>query len=81
MTQRQREEHRSRVTGKHVAIEELKVGDPGASESCHKSLLIRKKFIKVVERQKDSLFLCPNKPEPEIIEGGEKKKTQDKNSC
>lgn len=31
MTQRQREEHRSRVTGKHVAIEELKVGDPGAS--------------------------------------------------
>lgn len=61
------------MTGKHVAIEELKVGDPGASGVLPQALLIRKKFIKAVERQKDTLFLCPNKPEPEIIEGGGKK--------
>lgn len=63
------------MTGKHVAIEELKVETLGPRESCHKSLLIRKKFIKAAERQKDTLFLCPNKPQPEIIEGGGKKKT------
>lgn len=53
-----------------MATEELKVGDPGTLGVLPQPLLIRKKFIKAAERQKTALFLCPNKPEQEITEGG-----------